>query len=104
MSTTVNIAEREEKWKLIPSNVDVLITHVPPLGHGDLARSGSLLGCEYLLHAVKALKPKLHVYGHIHESAGLRSDGQTLFANAAVFSDFIPDESTIFNPPIVIDL
>ena len=96
-------SQREENWKSIPK-VDILITHGPPLGHGDATRNGNLLGCEYLLQAVKSLKPKLHVYGHIHESAGLRSDGETLFANAAVFSDFTVMESTIFNTPIVIDL
>lgn len=29
-----------EKWNLIPDNVDVLITHTPPVGHGDLCCSG----------------------------------------------------------------
>lgn len=57
-----------KKWEQIPDNVDILITHTPPLGHGDLACSGIRTGCVELLTSIQErIKPKYHVFGHIHE-------------------------------------
>ena len=57
-----------EKWNAIPSDTDVLITHGPPLGYGDLCKSGVRAGCAELLSTIQLrVKPKLHVFGHIHE-------------------------------------
>lgn len=57
-----------QKWDLIPENTDILITHTPPLGYGDLACSGVRAGCVELLMSVQQrVKPKYHVFGHIHE-------------------------------------
>ena len=33
-----------EKWDLIPEGVDILITHGPPIGHGDLCSSKQRAG------------------------------------------------------------
>lgn len=56
------------KWNLIPNDVDVLVTHSPPVGHGDLACCGERAGCVELLSTVqKRVKPKYHIFGHIHE-------------------------------------
>ena len=58
------------KWNLIPEDTDVLITHSPPLGFGDLCSTGIRAGCVDLLHSVQnRVKPKYHVYGHIHEGS-----------------------------------
>ena len=52
----------------IPADTDVLVTHGPPLGRGDLCSSGLRAGCVDLLqHVQQRVKPKLHVFGHIHE-------------------------------------
>lgn len=57
-----------KKWNLIPEDTDILITHSPPLGYGDLVCSGVRAGCTELLATVqKRVKPKYHVFGHIHE-------------------------------------
>ena len=37
---------------MIPDNTEILITHGPPLGFGDLCMSGDSAGCEELLEAV----------------------------------------------------
>lgn len=56
------------KWNLIPLDTDILVTHTPPIGHGDLCASGVRAGCVELLSVVqKRIKPKYHVFGHIHE-------------------------------------
>ena len=64
------------------------------------------MGCKHLLAKVKEVKPKLHVYGHIHEAAGIRTDGTTIFANAGTVAGGIGwhKRKIAFNQPIVIDL
>lgn len=52
----------------IPVETDVLVTHCPPKGHRDL-----LLGCPSLLAELWKVKPKLHVFGHVHHGAGVES-------------------------------
>ena len=59
-------------WKQIPSDTDILVTHGPPLGFGDLCKRGNRAGCVDLLHTVQQrVKPKYHVFGHIHEGKQL---------------------------------
>lgn len=75
-------------WDLIPSPLDVLITHGPPHGILDqVAPGGEHLGCEELLKAVEAVKPKVHIFGHIHGGAGVFETGATKFVNAAYLNE-----------------
>lgn len=60
----------KEKWDLIPDDVDVLLTHGPPYGYGDLTMRGEAVGCQDLLEAIKKKKPRYHLFGHIHENFG----------------------------------
>lgn len=90
-----------ERWNQIPDGIDVLITHGPPLGRGDQCIMGNRAGCVDLLDVVQhRVKPKVHVFGHIHEGAGCSSDGVTDFINAASLS--VRYKPT--NSPIVFDL
>ena len=76
-----------EKWRLIPSDTDVLVTHGPP--HGILDRTNDhpprLVGCEALTARLARLPSvRLHVFGHIHEAYGrLRRDGRE-YVNASI--------------------
>lgn len=72
-----------EKWAMIPADTDVLITHGPPMGIGDLTHSNGRQGCADLLQAVQQLRPKLHLFGHIHEDAGVWPVDGVLHANVA---------------------
>ncbi|KAI6224379.1 UPF0046 protein C25E10.12 [Aphelenchoides fujianensis] len=73
-----------EKWKRIPNGVDVLLTHTPPLGHSDVFRDGQHWGCAELLNTIeRRVRPKLHVFGHVHERNGMTTNGQTVFVNAS---------------------
>lgn len=72
-------------WNLIPNDTDILITHGPPDGILDLCPSGHA-GCYDLLKKVKKVKPKYHIFGHIHESHGVRKVGKTTFVNATVLN------------------
>ncbi|HSP79621.1 MAG TPA: metallophosphatase domain-containing protein [Myxococcaceae bacterium] len=69
------------KWARIPEDTDVLVTHGPPLGFGDRLRDGSRVGCEELMRRVRVVRPRLHLFGHIHEDGGLWTEGDTTFAN-----------------------
>lgn len=90
-----------EKWNCIPSDTDVLITHTPPVGHGDLCCTGVRAGCVELLTTVQSrVRPKYHVFGHIHEGYGITSDGKIIFINASTCNiNYVP-----VNPPIVFDV
>jgi 3',5'-cyclic AMP phosphodiesterase CpdA len=59
------------KWAVIPSNIDVLITHGPPEGIGDRSSVGGRHGDSDLLAAVIRARPRLHLFGHIHEDGGV---------------------------------
>lgn len=70
-------AELEAKFALIPDDTDILITHGPPYGIMDAVHRevfcgerGGWVGSESLLGKVFRIRPKLHVFGHIHEGYG----------------------------------
>jgi len=90
-----------QKWNKIPEDTDILVTHSPPLGFGDLCITGVRAGCVELLQTVqKRVKPKYHIYGHIHEGYGVRSDGRVVYVNASTCDiNYLP-----CNPPIVVDV
>ncbi|MCH7547973.1 MAG: metallophosphatase domain-containing protein [Candidatus Krumholzibacteriota bacterium] len=72
-----------EKWSMVPDHTDVLITHCPPAGILDETIGGERVGCEDLLARVRVVRPKLHVFGHIHEARGMVEIDGTKFVNAA---------------------
>lgn len=52
----------------------ILITHGPPKLYLDRRNISWHTGCEYLLDAVYKLRPRLHVFGHIHAGHGIQRD------------------------------
>lgn len=62
--------ELQEKWDLIPDDTDILVTHSPPRGILDQNVDGDACGSETLLSTLERVKPKIHVFGHIHEQGG----------------------------------
>ncbi|KAK4862642.1 hypothetical protein LT330_002775 [Penicillium expansum] len=50
--------------------IDILLTHGPPAGVLDQVPPDLNVGCEHLLRAVRRAKPRLHLFGHIHEGWG----------------------------------
>jgi Icc-related predicted phosphoesterase len=96
-------AEIRRKWDLIPEDTDVLITHGPPNGildlvPRDLTGTFENTGCEELARAVKRIKPRLHVFGHIHEGYGMERRPGTTFVNACICdAAYRP-----INPPVTV--
>ena len=74
--------ELADKWAQIPDDTEVLITHGPPRGIGDRTRRGEHVGCDDLLERVRVVRPRLHVFGHIHEDGGVWQEAETRFVNA----------------------
>lgn len=63
--------ELQKKWDLIPDDIDILVTHSPPYYMQDRTYDGENAGSETLIDAIEfRIKPKLHVFGHIHEAYG----------------------------------
>jgi Icc-related predicted phosphoesterase len=78
-------SDRKRLYSKIPDDVDILVTHGPPFGILDCA-PGDMhhTGCPQLLKAVTRLKPRLHLFGHVHSGFGTLSNTDTLFVNAAL--------------------
>jgi Icc-related predicted phosphoesterase len=92
--------EMAEKWEMIPADTDILITHGPPFGILDRTAYGDNAGCEELIKKVTELRPKAHIFGHIHEGYGRREESGITYINASNC-----DESYYpVNPPIVFEI
>jgi predicted phosphodiesterase len=89
-----------EHWDLIPSSLDLLITHGPAFGLLDRTVSLMNVGCEDLLEAIARTRPKVHLCGHIHEAYGQVERDGIVFINASVL-DF---RYRLRSAPIVFDL
>lgn len=77
-------ASLAEKWALIPADTDILITHTPPYQILDKPRYSGPAGCLHLREKVEAIRPRVHCFGHIHESYGQKEQYGVTFVNAAI--------------------
>jgi Icc-related predicted phosphoesterase len=93
--------ELELKWKDIPEDTDILITHGPPHGIRDFTPANLQVGCEILrFHVENRIKPSIHVFGHIHQAYGAVQQDETMYVNASICTErYIPS-----NKPIIIDI
>ncbi|MCJ1254549.1 hypothetical protein MMC24_002364 [Lignoscripta atroalba] len=87
----------EDAWsRTVPKETNILITHTPPRHHLDLPEG---LGCKYLLKELWRVRPRLHVFGHVHAGHGRESvfwdDGQRAYEricareNSGILRDLI---------------
>lgn len=95
-----------ERWGAVDKDTDVLITHTPPYGVLDYSRhlgdSPPESVCQFCdkLHprvghagsfslreaVLQTIRPKVHLFGHLHGSAGLTEYDGITFSNAAFVS------------------
>lgn len=91
-------------WELIPSGIDILITHGPPFGCGlsYVIKNNEKIdfGDKGLSKHIEKIKPCINIFGHVHESYGTnRINGITYINCSTVTKKFKP-----INNPIVIDI
>lgn len=91
-------------WDKIDDSIDILVTHGPPYGMLDSVphhiEMVERVGCEMLIKAVERVKPKLHVFGHVHESAGSCKFDNVEFVNAAQCNEY----NALVHKPIYVNL
>ncbi len=76
-------AARAARVAAIPADVDVVVSHGPPHGYGDMLARGGRAGCRLLTARLEEVRPRLCVFGHIHEDHGRWELGETTLLNAA---------------------
>jgi Icc-related predicted phosphoesterase len=90
----------DEKWKMIPEGMDIIMTHGPVHGILDYTPTYMSVGCEILRDKIIELQPKIYASGHIHFARGIKPFGDTLFINASS----LDEEYQYRNKPIVVEL
>ncbi|TIA92252.1 hypothetical protein E3P81_01537 [Wallemia ichthyophaga] len=96
--------------KHVNSYESITITHGPPRNILDKTQSNLHVGCIELTDALPRLRPKLHVFGHIHESRGFQvvhydNGDYTIHVNAAnspVGGHYVDDKDKDYNLHAVI--
>lgn len=85
--------ELAAKWRKIPEDVDVLVTHGPPYGFGDRIvwrDAVRNVGCADLAARVREVAPPLHLFGHIHQDPGVWESDGTVYANVTTDEGALP--------------
>lgn len=67
---TGNESQIAKDYALIPSDLDILISHGPAYMINDALSDGRLAGSLSLRHTIDTRPPKVLITGHIHEGAG----------------------------------
>ena len=98
-ATPTNGNRYEEMVAQIPMETDVLITHQPPLGVLD-SSDVTYWGDAVLFKKIKDVQPKLHLFGHVHNSYGIMKLEETVFSNASV----VDEQYQLVNTPRLLSI
>lgn len=89
-------------WRDMPQEVDILVTHGPPYEILDrtVLGGGSPAGSRTLREKVEQVRPKVHIFGHIHEGYGGTPRNGIMFYNVSVMDE----RYRLTNPATVIEV
>lgn len=93
-------AEIARHWERIPEDVELLITHGPPAGILDRTAYGEAVGCEDLARRIAEVRPRWHVFGHIHEARGSLVQDGVEYVNASI----LDRRYEVSRPPLVLEV
>ncbi len=93
-----NRSKLHDVWKHIPDDTDIIVVHGPPKGILDSSYNRKnemeFCGCESLRKRIHQIKPKLVLFGHIHNCEDIINSGtrtipflDTIFSNGTVVTD-----------------
>lgn len=107
LPTHTQDGNRIEEFSCIPEGVDILLTHGPPAGifdfskHPRHARKSRWGGSEFLRAKIEQIKPKVHLFGHLHEQRGfwLKHGGEYIGGVEYAFHDGVRND-VLSKPPL----
>ncbi len=95
-------SRQTHNYAQIPDDTDILITHSPAYGILDLDDSidGEFIhyGSEEVLERVMSIKPRAHLFGHVHRQHGETQQNGIIFSNGAIMNG---DYSKLNQPTII---
>lgn len=76
----------------IPDDVDILVSHQPPQGYGDLYMNFDTKQMEHiasseLLYTIERVRPSIVVCGHLHGGHGTYQHGETTIYNVSILNE-----------------
>lgn len=91
-----------QHWAAIPDDTDVLITHCPPYSIFDWSIYDKIhTGSPSLYKEVaERIKPKVHIFGHIHSGYGIKVIENTTFINASN----LDEDYMCVNSPVIFNI
>ncbi len=94
------VTDRQARhYAKIPEDTDILISHTPPFGILDFDDNINY-GSEELLNHMTVVRPRLHLFGHIHSQHGSMVFNGVFFSNGAIMNSDYSD----FSKPNLIEL
>lgn len=98
----MNDSWAKQEWDDVPKDVDIFLSHQPPKDILDGKDYGKSRGNEGMIKKIKEIKPKVHLFGHVHEHySDTHHTDDTTFICAA---QSISKKKKTLNVPIVFDL
>lgn len=89
----------KELYSKITKGTDVLITHTPPYGICDTVKGDSYhLGSISLMERIREIKPKIHIFGHIHTGKKYLRENGTDYFNVSILDE---DYELAYKPTII---
>lgn len=84
-------ADLDDYYRQIPEGIDILVTHAPPWGYGDVCpgRGGQMehAGSEALRWHIDRIHPRAIICGHIHEGFGAYKHNDIPIYNVSVLNE-----------------